>query len=267
DPYILSSAYMDRTFSEREPPPEGSYRPLRILPETIVIKIGGQSIMDRGRAALMPILEEVVALKNAGKQLIVGTGGGTRARHIYSLALDLGLPTGVLAALGAGTPRQNAWMLQMLLAREGGVYVTFEDFEKLPLYFKLGCLPIMSGMPPFEYWEKLAPAGRIPPHRTDSGVYLTGEFLGSERVLFVKDEAGLYTADPKKDPGAEFIPRISVTDLLAMDLQDLVIERAILDYLPRARHVRQVQILNGLEPGQLTRAVSGEPVGTVISAD
>lgn len=263
---IIASSYMDRTFSERETRDEGGPEPIRILPDTIVLKIGGQSIMDRGRPALMPLIEEIVQLKEAGHPIIIGTGGGTRARHIYSLALDLDLPTGVLAALGGSTPRQNAWMLQMLLAKHGGVYVVFEDFEKLPLYFRLGCLPIMSGMPPFEYWEKLPRVGRIPPHRTDSGVYLTGEFLGARHVIFVKDEDGLYTADPKKDPDARFIPEISVDDLIAMDLGDLVLERAVLDYMKLARHVRQVQIVNGLKPGLLSRAVAGEHVGTIIKA-
>jgi len=34
-----------------------------------------------------------------------------------------------------------------------------------------------------------------------------------------------------------------------------------------ARHVKQVQISNGLVPGMLTRALAGEPVGTVITKE
>src|ERR1700757_1271258 len=70
-----------------------------ILPWVNVVKIGGQSIIDRGRSAVYPLVEEIVA--NLGKhKMIIGTGAGTRARHIYSLAIDLGLPTGVLTVLG-----------------------------------------------------------------------------------------------------------------------------------------------------------------------
>src|SRR5262245_65698567 len=70
-----------------------------ILPWVNVVKIGGQSIMDRGRAAVYPLVEEIVA--NLGRhRMILGTGAGTRARHIYALAIDLGLPTGVLTVLG-----------------------------------------------------------------------------------------------------------------------------------------------------------------------
>jgi molybdenum storage protein len=93
---------------------------------------------------------------------------------------------------------------------------------------------------------------------------LTAEVLGARRVILVKDERGLMNADPKKDPRAEIIPEIEVNELIKMDLQDLPLERAVLDYLSRARSVREVLLVNGLEPGQLTRALSGENPGTRI---
>jgi molybdenum storage protein len=195
------------------------------------------------------------------------SGGGTRARHVYSVALDLELPTGVLAAVGVATSVQNARILQMLLAKHGGVFMNPEDFEKLSLYFRIGCIPIMIGMPPYEFWEKPAESGRIPSNRTDSGTYLTGEFLGARSVIFVKDEKGLYTADPKKDPDAQFIPRISVQELLEMDLNDLVVERVVLQNMLNAVNVKEIQVINGLEPGNLTRALNGEHVGTIIYVD
>src|SRR3981081_305752 len=61
-----------------------------ILPWVNVVKIGGQSIMDRGRAAVGPVVDEIVANLDRHK-MILGTGAGTRARHVYSLAIDLGL--------------------------------------------------------------------------------------------------------------------------------------------------------------------------------
>ena len=236
---------------------------IRVLPNVNVVKIGGQSIMDRGRAAVFPLIEEIAELAKK-YDILIGAGGGTRARHAYSLALDLDLPTGVLAAVGVSTSRQNARILQILLAKHGGVYLNPEDFEKLPLYFRVGCVPIMVGMPPYEHWEKPTSNSRIPANRTDSGVYLTGEFLGARSVIFVKDEDGLYTDDPKKNSDAKFIPRISVQELLEMDLDDLVVERVVLENMLRAVHQRQIQVINGLVPGNLTRALAGEEVGTVI---
>ena len=241
------------------------YDPVAMMPDVRVIKVGGQSVMDRGRAALFPILDELVAAKDQYK-LLLCCGGGTRARHVYSIASDLELPTGVLAALGGYVPRQNARMLQMLLARHGGIFIMHDDFEKLPLYFRLGCIPIMTGMPPFGYWEKPTETGRIPQHRTDAGVFLSAEVLGCRRALFIKDEDGLFEDDPKKNPAAKHIARISAAELLARDLPDLVIERVVIEYLSRSRFCKELQIVNGLKRGMITRALSGEDVGTIIHA-
>lgn len=38
----------------------------KVLPDVWVLKIGGQSLMDRGAAAIHPILEELVAAKESG---------------------------------------------------------------------------------------------------------------------------------------------------------------------------------------------------------
>ncbi|MDH5710279.1 MAG: uridine kinase [Gammaproteobacteria bacterium] len=240
---------------------------LPVLPEVWVLKIGGQSIMDRGRAAVFPILEELIAAKDTGIQFILGTGGGTRARHVYAQALDLNMPTGMLAKLGAGIPVQNARMLQMLTAKHGGIMCYDDDFEKLPLYLRTGCMPIMSGMPPNEFWEKSARIGRIPPNRTDAGVYLMGEFLGAKGVIYIKDEDGLYTDDPKKDPNAKFIPEISAEQLIANQQDDLVVERVVLEYMQRARHMKEIRIINGTKKGNITAALSGENIGTRIYSE
>jgi molybdenum storage protein len=259
----IHSALADATLTGAAGTGGIDYDPLAMMPDVKVLKIGGQSIMDRGRVAVHPILDEVVAAKDRHK-LLLCTGGGTRARHIYAMASELELPTGLLAALGGYVPRQNARMLQMLLAKHGGLFILYDDFEKLPLYFRLGCIPIMTGMPPFGYWEKPTEGGRIPEHRTDAGVFLTAEALGVKRAIFVKDEAGLFTNDPKKDRTATHIPRISAAELLERNLPDLIVERVVLLYLQRSRFCTELQIVNGLDRGQVTRALEGEDVGTII---
>jgi molybdenum storage protein len=196
--------------------------------------------------------------------MILGTGAGTRARHVYSLAIDLGLPTGVLTVLGTAVAWQNAQMLQYLLARHGIAFLEPEGFASLPHYLMERGAVICQGMPPYKLWEANPGVGRIPPQRTDTGCFLIAEVFGARKMIFVKDEDGLYTADPKKDRDATHIPRISVQDLLARDLDDLVVERAVLDLMLNARHIREIQFVNGLKSGQLTAALDGEPVGTII---
>ena len=236
---------------------------LAILPWVNVVKIGGQSIMDRGRNAVWPVVDEIVANLPRHK-MILGTGAGTRARHIYSLAIDLGLPVGVLTVLGTAVAWQNAQMLQYLLARHGIAFLEPESFASLPHYLMERGAVICQGMPPYKLWEANPELGRIPPQRTDTGCFLIAEVFGARKMIYVKDEDGLFTADPKKDPGARFIPRISVQELLRRDLDDLVVERAVLELMLTARNIGEIQFVNGLKPGQLTAALDGEPVGTVI---
>lgn len=235
----------------------------RPLPNLNVLKLGGQSIIDRGRTVLLPILEEIVAAR-AAHELLVLTGGGTRSRHVYAIALDLGMPTGVLAKLGDSISEQNALMVSLLLAPNGGVKIGHDDVLKLAAYMALGVIPVMHAMPPYGLWEEPAESGRIPPHRTDAGTFLTAEVVGARRCILVKDERGLFTADPKKDPTAQFIPEIEVNELLARDLNDLPVERAMLTALARASSVHEVFIIDGRQRGNLARVLAGENPGTRI---
>jgi molybdenum storage protein len=120
-------------------------------------------------------------------------------------------------------------MISLLIAHHGGIQIGHGDLVKLPAYLALGAIP-------YSLWEEPPEQGRIPPHRTDNGTFLTAEVMGARRCILVKDERGLFTADPKKDPATQFIPEIEVNDLLAMDLQDLAVERAMqADWKPVGR--------------------------------
>jgi molybdenum storage protein len=237
----------------------------RILPDATVIKIGGQSVIDRGRAAVYPLVDEIVAARKHHK-LLIGTGAGTRARHLYSIAAGLGLPAGVLSQLGASVANQNASMLGQLLAKYGISAVEGAGLSAVPLYLAEVNGVVFGGMPPYGMWMRPAPEGVIPPYRTDAGCFLVAEQFGCKAMIFVKDENGLYSDNPKTSKGATFIPKISVDEMKARGLHDSILEFPLLDLLKTARHVRQVQVVNGLVPGNLTRALAGEHVGTIITA-
>jgi molybdenum storage protein len=104
----------------------------------------------------------------------------------------------------------------------------------------------------------------VPVHRTDVGTLILADLIGAINCIFVKDEQGLYTDDPKKNSNAAFIPEISATELLSRDLDDLIIERPCLEILQASEVIDKIQIINGLEEGNLTKALNGEPVGTII---
>jgi molybdenum storage protein len=93
---------------------------------------------------------------------------------------------------------------------------------------------------------------------------ILADLIGSKRVIFIKDENGLYSADPKKDPDAEFIPRIGARDLMDRDQDDLVIERPCLEIIQNSEVIEEVQIINGMVSGNITGALAGKHVGTII---
>jgi molybdenum storage protein len=108
--------------------------------------------------------------------------------------------------------------------------------------------------------------GKIPPHGSDAGSYLVGEVFGARSIILLKDVDGVYDADPKSNPRAKLISEISAADLLGMKLETLPVEPVVLDLITRAKLAKRIRIVNGLVPGNLTRALAGEPVGTLIHA-
>jgi len=237
-----------------------------ILPALNVVQIGGLSIMDRGHSAVLPLLDEIVANQDEHTQ-VVGVGPGVRARHILSVGLDLGLPTGALATLAAKSSAQNAYMVSCLLANHGFVYLEAPFIvQLLPAMLAAARGAVFNGIPPYDLWEHPPALGKIPPHGSDAGSYLVAEAFGARSVILLKDVDGLYTADPKTHPDATFIPQIGAAELVAMRLPTLPIEPVVLELLARTKLVRSIRLVNGLVPGNLTRALADEAVGSVIHA-
>ena len=84
-------------------------------------------------------------------------------------------------------------------------------------------------------------------------------------MIYVKDEDGLYTANPKTLDERHIHPEdLGRRDEAPVSMTPSSSSRCSIS--GPARHVRQVQILNGLVSGNLTRALAGEHVGTIITA-
>ncbi len=235
----------------------------RLFPDVNILKVGGQSLCDRGVNALPPIIREIA--DNAKKhKMLITTGGGTRSRHIYTIGLELGMPTGIIASFGSDVSEQNALLVAMLLSQWGGIKIHQEQIVELPLYFTRDCIPVMHAMPPYDYFSMPSANNRLPMYRTDTGTMIIADLIGAKSCIFIKDEKGLYTDDPKKDPDAEFISEINVEELEKKNLDDLIIERPCLDILKNSEVIDSIQIINGLEEGNITKALEGKHVGTII---
>jgi molybdenum storage protein len=238
----------------------------RMLPDAHVIKIGGRSILDAGRDVVYPVVDALAdCLKT--KKLIIGTGGGIRSRHVFSIGIDLGLPVGVLAQLAMADSLGNAHILGTLLSPQGVVAIPPEIFgHLLPLFIQSVPGVIFNGVPPYSLWEHPPAVGRIPPHRTDAGSFLLAECFGCRSVVLVKDVDGLYDRDPRATTGANFIKEVSSAELKERHLETLPFDRVLIDLLEHTRLVRSFQIINGLYPERIKAALEGEHVGTIVHA-
>ena len=243
--------------------PVAGRRPIPLLPWLHVVKIGGRAIMDRGAEAILPIVAELRMLMFKHRMLIL-TGAGIRARHLYGVGLDLGLPVGSLAPLAASEAGQNGHILASLLAPEGVSYVEHPTIaNQLAIHLSAARAVVGSAFPPYHHHEFTT--SRIPPHRADTGAFLLADALGAAGLTNVEDVDGLYTTDPKGPGGekAQFLRETSAAELLAFE-GALPFDRALPEVMANARHIERVQIVNGLVPGRLTAALRGEHVGTII---
>ncbi len=239
----------------------------RMLPHVHVVKVGGSSILESGRDVVMPVVTALGEVLKSEK-LILGVGAGARSRHVFSIGLDLGLPTGVLAQVSVADALGNAHILGTLLAPHGVTAIPPEIFgHLLPLFMHAVPGVIFNGVPPYSLWEHPPAVGKIPPHRTDAGCLILAECFGCKSVTLVKDVDGLHTEDPKHNPAAPLIERISVSALRALALPTLPFDEALLDVLDTARCVRSFQLINGRRPELIARALRGEHVGTIVHAD
>ena len=238
-------------------------RPIRLLPWLQVVKIGGRSIMDRGRDAILPIVEEIRKLLPEHRLLIL-TGAGIRARHLYGVGLDLGLPAGSLAPLAASEAGQNGHILASLLAPEGVSYVEHATIaNQLAVHLSAARAVVGSAFPPYHHHE--FPLSRIPHHRADTGAFLLADAFGAAGLTIVEDVDGVYTTDPngaEKDR-AELLRETSAAELSQFK-GTLPFDQALLEVMANARNLERVQVVNGLVPGRLTAALRGEHVGTII---
>jgi molybdenum storage protein len=263
----LSSLLMRESLLDRSVMAATEAPTMAMLPHCHVVKVGGRSILDGGRRSTYPLVEAIGGALGENK-LILGTGGGARTRHVYSIGIDLGLPSGVLAQLAIADALGNAHMLGALLAPHGVVAIPPEIFgHLLPLFIQSAPGVIFNGDPPFSLWEHPPSVGKIPPHRSDAGSFLLAECFGCATLTLVKDVDGVYDRDPKVHSSATLIHEITAAELAARNVPTLPFDRVLLELLGSARLITQFQVINGLKPELLGPALRGERVGTIVHQD
>jgi molybdenum storage protein len=162
------------------------------------------------------------------------------------------MPTGVLASLAGVESEQNGHMLAALLASDGVSYLPQPGVaHQLAVHLAAARAVVSRAFPPYGLHDFPPAVGKIPVHRSDAGAFLLADAYGAQRCVYVKD----------RDLG--------VTAIGAGELRergDSLVDPLVLELMGTAKHVREIQVVNGLTRGALTDAVGGKPAGTLISA-
>ena len=96
---------------------------------------------------------------------------------------------------------------------------------------------------------------------TDTAGALRAIEIGADAILMAKNIDGVYTADPKTDPTAVKLDRVSYSEILARDLRVIDLTSAAL-----CKENKMPTLVFGLDdPENIYRAVTGEALGTLIT--
>ncbi len=201
-----------------------------LLPEAlaaarrITIKIGSALVVDAATgmanaAWLDGLAQDVAALMKEGRTvMVVSSGAGALGRrHLGLTGKRLKLDE-KQAAAAAGQPRLMAAWDQAFAAvglKTAQVLLTREDTEKrrrwlnaratIETLFSLGCVPIVNE-------NDTVVTEEIRYGDNDRLAARAAQLVRSEALILLSDVDGLYTADPRKDPGAQHIPLVEKLD-------------------------------------------------------
>src|SRR5476651_1039020 len=186
----------------------------------IVVKVGSALLVDArtgrlNRAWLKSLIEDLLRLRRRGQQVILVSSG--------AIALGrrrLQLPAGPLrleesqAAAAVGQIRLAHAYKELL--EDGGVTVaqvllTLEDSEQRTRYLNaratLEALLALGALPVINENDTVATA-EIRYGDNDRLAARVAQMTGSDCLVLLSDVEGLFTADPNKDPGAQFIATV-----------------------------------------------------------
>jgi uridylate kinase len=229
----------------------------------VLLKLSGEALAgDRGFGIDPPVVDrltdEIQAVHGMGVSLGLVVGGGNIVRG--TIASQRGMDRVNADYMGMLATIINAMALQDMLERKGldtRVMTAIRMEELAEPYIRRRAL---------RHLEK----GRVvlfaggtgnPYFSTDTAAVLRAIEMESDVIIKATRVAGVFTADPEKDPDAQFLPEISFHEVVTRELGVMDAPAVSLckeNNLP-------IIVLDMGEPGSVAAAIRGEPVGTLVS--
>jgi uridylate kinase len=235
-----------------------------VLSIKIVISIGG-SLLTRELTPgnFKKYARAVARLKGKGHELAVVCGGGRVCREYRDVAKALGADWKMMDWVGINATHLNAHVFYAAMANSIGAKNVF--YSHLKPERKM----VSEARKHFGKGVFIA-AGYEPGHSTDYDAALIARAVKADLLINASNVDGVYTSDPKKDPKARKIERLTHEQFLRIIGKNKQVpgEYRLFDMMA-AKLVRDGKIMtvfvDGKDPKEIERAVSGSHHGTVVS--
>ena len=227
----------------------------------ILLKLSGEALMGQQKGGIDPavvsmIADQIKEIREMGVEVGLVIGGGNIFRGVAGATTGMDRTTadhmGMLATM------INALALQDALEHKGVHTRTLSGLE----------MPKVAESYIRRRATRHLEKGRVvifgagtgnPFFSTDTAAALRANEIAAEVVMKATNVDGIYTADPKKDPGAKRFEEISFQDVLEKGLKVMdaaAIALCMENKLP-------IMVFDMMVPGHLVAAVQGERIGTL----
>ncbi len=234
-------------------------------PRRVLLKLSGEALMGANEYGIDPeivrgIAAQIAAGKEDGTEIAVVVGGGNIFRGLAASARGMDRSTGdymgMLATVMNGLAVQDALEQADCPTRVMSAIAMNEICEpyirrRAVRHLEKGRVVVM-----------VAGTGN-PYFTTDTAATLRAVEVHAAVILKATRVDGVYDADPEKHPDARRYSEIGYTDLLSNRLQALdatAVSLAMDNEMP-------IVVFDMTVPGNITRAIAGERIGTLISGE
>ncbi|NBT34189.1 MAG: glutamate 5-kinase [Betaproteobacteria bacterium] len=251
-----------------------------------VVKLGSSLVTNQGRGvdleAVTAFASQVADLRAQGHQVVMVSSGaiaegmkrlgwGRRPHEIHDLQAAAAVgQMGLAQAYDAGFSRFALQTAQILLTHEDIAdrrrYLNARS--TLRTLLDLGVVPIVNE-------NDTVVTDEIKLGDNDTLAALVTNLLEADVLVILTDQAGLFSSDPRKDPSAKLIERASASHASLVQMAggagSMIGTGGMATKVRAARRAAasgaHTLIASGLEPKVLLRLVSGESVGSLLTAD
>ena len=230
----------------------------------VLLKLSGESLCKPGSFGIdgdviESIAERIVKLSQSDLQVAIVVGGGNFLRG-STFSEKSHIPRTTADYMGMLATVINACALQEVLEKSGQPTRVLSAIEVSAI-----CEPFIRrrALRHLEVGRVIILAGGTgsPFFSTDTCAALRASELGADLMIKATKVDGVYTADPVKDPEAKLLERMTYQQVLEQNLK--VMDPSAVS-LCRENDI-PIVVLNIFKEGNITRALEGRQVGTIIS--